>query len=96
MVLMIVGLVLFLGAHSLPMAPRLHDSLRDRVGATGYRIAFSIVSFVGIVATVRGYVLWKFVEGAPTLSVPPASLRHLALLLMLIAFILLFAWMNKR
>lgn len=95
MVLMIVGLVLFLGVHSLPMAPGLHDSLRNRLGAAGYRIAFSIVSLAGVVAIVRGYVLWKYVEGAPFLYVPPAGLRHLMLLLMLLSFILLGAMYGR-
>ncbi|GAB5375283.1 MAG: NnrU family protein [Acuticoccus sp.] len=95
MLMMIVGLVLFLGAHSVPIVPGLKDALLARVGPRVYRIAFSIASIVGVVAIVRGYVLWKYVEGAPWLYVPPIGLRHLTLALMAISFVLFAASHGK-
>ena len=91
MLVMLAGLVLFLGVHSLPMAPALRAGLEARFGATAYRIGFTVLSIVGIVLIVNGFATWKYVEGAPILYVPPTGLRHLALLLMVFSFISLAA-----
>lgn len=91
MLVMLAGLVLFLGAHSLPMAPALRAGLQARLGTTAYRIGFTFVSVLGIILIARGFVTWKYVDGAPLLYVPPTGLRHFALLLMLLSFISLAA-----
>lgn len=95
MLLMIVGLVLFLGAHSLPMATGPHAALQRRLGPGGYRIAFTVVSVLGFIAIIRGFYMWKYVEGSTVLYVPPAFFSHITLLLMVFAFIFLAATYGK-
>ena len=53
--LLVAGLVLFLGTHLLPAVPPLRDSLAARLGANGYRGAFTLVSVAGLVLIVLGY-----------------------------------------
>ncbi len=91
MLVMLIGLVVFLGAHTVPMAPALRGNLQARLGANAYRIAFTVVSILGIVLIARGFVIWKYAEGSPILYVPPTGLRHVALLLMVFSFISLAA-----
>ncbi len=55
MTILIVGLVLFLGIHLLPVATPLRNALSSRLGANGYRGAFSLVSLAGLVLIVVGY-----------------------------------------
>jgi len=55
MTLLVVGLVLFLGIHLLPVVPPLRDAVRSRLGTNGYRGAFTIASLAGIVLIVVGY-----------------------------------------
>ena len=53
--LLVLGLVLFLGAHLVPTAPTLRQSLVSRMGERGYRGAFSGVAAAGLVLTVVGF-----------------------------------------
>lgn len=55
MTLLVIGLVLFLGIHLVPVAPSLRAMLSSRLGDRGYRGAFSLVSIVGLVLIVLGY-----------------------------------------
>ena len=55
MTLLVAGLVLFLGIHLLPVAVPLRNALSSRLGANGYRGAFSLVSLAGLVLIVVGY-----------------------------------------
>ena len=55
MTLLILGLVLFLGAHALPMFRGLRDRLHRRMGEGPYKGAFSLVSGAGLVLIVIGY-----------------------------------------
>ncbi|MEO9612726.1 MAG: NnrU family protein [Nitratireductor sp.] len=86
MLVLILGLVLFLGVHSVRVfAPAWRDQKRDALGHGPWRGAYSLVSVVGFVLIVWGYGLaWA---GAPVLYEPPVWLKHLAALLMLFAFI---------
>ncbi|MDQ4060491.1 MAG: NnrU family protein [Pseudomonadota bacterium] len=87
MAILLVGLVLFLGAHLLPTFPEPRARLRGRLGEGPYRGLFSLVSLVGFALIVWGYSRAPFV-GVWT---PPVWTRHLALLLMIPAMILLVA-----
>ena len=55
MTLLVAGLALFLGIHLLPVVPPLRDALQARLGANGYRGAFTIASLAGVVLIVAGY-----------------------------------------
>lgn len=90
MALMILGLVLFLGPHSLKIVPGVRSGVVGAIGEGPYKIAYSVVSLVGLIVTVEGFKAWRS-EGSPLLYDPPAFLSHISLVLMLIAFILLAA-----
>ncbi|MCF3935728.1 NnrU family protein [Acuticoccus sp. M5D2P5] len=90
MLLMVLGLVLFLGVHSLQIAWPLRARLLARFGAGPYRALYSLVAVIGLVLTAVGYAVWRF-EGAPLIYRPPIWGQHLALLLMWFAFVALAA-----
>ncbi len=90
MSLLIVGLVLFLGIHSVSIvAPRWRMQQVARRGEKTWKGVYSIVSLVGFVMLVWGYGLSR--HDPVLLYSPPTALRHLTLLLMLPVFPLLFA-----
>ena len=91
-VLMIVGLVLFLGIHLLPTAPGLRGALAVRIGDKAYRGVFSLVSFVGLVLIVVGY---RMAPNAVPLFTPLPAARSAAPLVVTLAFVL-FAAANMR
>ncbi len=55
MTLLIVGLTLLVGIHLVPTFSVLRATLAVRLGETGYRILFSLVSVAGLVLIVIGY-----------------------------------------
>jgi uncharacterized membrane protein len=87
MTLLILGIVVLIGIHFVPAFPDLRDRLMERFGKNGYRVLFSVVSTLGL-----ALVVWGFAK-APVIQIwaPPLWTRHLALLLMLPVFPLLFA-----
>ncbi|MET0406906.1 MAG: NnrU family protein [Hyphomicrobium sp.] len=92
MMVLIVGLILFLGLHLLPTSPELRDALKERLGETPYKILFSLLSLAGIVVIVLGFHKLQLHPGKnPILWDPPIWTRHIAVALMLPAMILLVA-----
>lgn len=90
--LLIVGLIGFLGLHLIPTAPEIRDTLRNRLGDGPYKVAFSILSLAGFAVIVLGYHKMQLHPGKnPELWLPPVWTRHIALALMLPAMILLVA-----
>jgi uncharacterized membrane protein len=55
MTLLVTGLALFLGVHLVPVLPPIREALAARLGANGYRGAFTLVSLAGLVLIVIGY-----------------------------------------
>ncbi|WP_108659733.1 NnrU family protein [Acuticoccus kandeliae] len=90
MSVMIAGLILFLGVHSLQIAAPVRAAAMAQLGPRGYRAAYTVLALIGFVLIVVGYGSWRF-NGAPLLYQPPVWGRHLALLLMWFAFIALAA-----
>ncbi len=90
MLLLILGLVLFLGLHLLPVFPGIRTALRQKLGTGGYRGLFSLLALAGLVLIVVGYGDARS-EGPVVLYDPPFFLRHLVMLLMLPVFILFAA-----
>lgn len=87
---LIVGLVLFLGVHSVSIvAPGARDRWAGALGDNGWKGLYSVLSLAGLVLIVMGYGAAR--EAPVILYTPPAGLRHLAALLMLPVFILLLA-----
>jgi uncharacterized membrane protein len=90
MTALIIGLVIFLGLHSVRIvAEPWRTRVRARVGEAAYKGVYSLLSIAGFVLIVWGYgqarqhtvVLWPALTWA----------RHPAALLVLIAFVLLVA-----
>ena len=88
MLVLILGLVLFLGMHAVTMKRDLRAQLIERFGAGGYRGLYSAVSLIGFGLLIYGYGLQR-AAGYTVVWEPPVWTRHLALLLNLPIFILL-------
>ncbi len=92
MMLLIVGLILFLGVHLLPTSPDLRAGLQARLGTNGYKAVFSLLSLAGLIVIVLGYHKLQLHPGKnPILWNPPGWTRHFAAGLMLPAMVLLVA-----
>lgn len=92
MMMLVVGLIIFLGIHVLPTSPDIRDALKGRMGETAYKGLFSLVSLIGLVIIVFGYHKMQLNPGKnPLLWDPPTWTRHIAVLLMLPAMIFLVA-----
>jgi uncharacterized membrane protein len=90
MTYLILGLAIFLGIHSISIvAPATRDRWAAALGANAWRGIHSLISIVGFVLLVYGYGLTR--QAPVVLYAPPLWLRHVALLLMLPVFPLLFA-----
>jgi uncharacterized membrane protein len=90
MILFLVGLVLFLGIHSVSIVARpWRDAQITQRGEGAWKGLYSIVSLVGFVLLIYGYGLAR--QSPVVLYTPPPALRHVALLLMLPVFPLLLA-----
>lgn len=90
MALLILGLLIFLGVHSVSIAaPAWRDAQVASRGERPWKGLYAVASLVGFVLLVYGYGLAR--QAPVVLYTPPTALRHLALLLMLPVFPLLFA-----
>jgi uncharacterized membrane protein len=86
---LLLGLVLFLGMHSVSIvALPLRDRIAARIGV-GWKAFYAIISIIGIVLIAKGYADLR--QAPSVLYVPPIGLRHVAAVLMLPTFVLLFA-----
>lgn len=90
MVYLILGLVVFLGAHSVRIvAEDWRNATRARMGENAYKGIYSLVSLVGFALIVWGFGVAR--ETHVLLWSPPVGMRHAASLLTLVAFVLLAA-----
>jgi uncharacterized membrane protein len=91
MLVLILGLALFLGGHSVRIADEgFRQRMAARLGEQRWKLLYSLVSLIGLVLVVWGYGMAR--AESPVLWEPPAWLKHIALLLNLVAFILLGAF----
>jgi uncharacterized membrane protein len=90
MLLLTVGLVLFLGVHSVAIvAPALRARAIHRLGEGAWKGLYALVSLIGF-----GLICYGFGLARPTAAAvytPPAWARHAALIVMLPVFPLLLA-----
>jgi uncharacterized membrane protein len=87
MTVLIIGIIVMIGIHLVPVFPDWRGGLIGRLGKNGYRALFSVISTLGFVL-----VVWGF-SRAPVIQVwsPPDWTRYVAMVLMLPVFILLIA-----
>jgi uncharacterized membrane protein len=90
MEMMLFGLVLFLGTHSISIvnAPW-RDRVAARLGEFSWQAIYAVFAVTGFILIIWGYGLAR--QTPEVLYIPPVWLRHVALLLMLFVFPLLLA-----
>lgn len=90
MTYLIVGLVIFLGVHSAEIfSPTFRSAVVARMGESGYKGVYSVLSIVGFVLLVWGYGVAR--QHPILVYAPPVWMRHVTALLMLPVFPLLLA-----
>ena len=90
MTLLILGLLTFLGVHSISIfAPGWRAAQTERRGDAAWKGIYSLVSIAGFLLLIYGYGVAR--QSPVVLYTPPTFTRHIALLLMLPVFPLLFA-----
>jgi uncharacterized membrane protein len=88
---MILGLVLFLGIHTLTTQRNVRAELIGRLGGEGtYKALYGLVSLVGLALIVWGFATYRATEFR-VIWHPPTFLKHLNIALMLPAVILVAA-----
>jgi len=90
LLVMILGLVLFLGVHTLTTQRELRASVIASTGEGGYKIGYALVSFAGLALIVWGFAHYR-ATGWIDVWYPPTVLKHIAVALMLPAVILVVA-----
>ncbi len=90
MTLLILGLVLFLGPHSVRIfADGWRTAMRARLGDNAWKGAYSLISLAGFVMLCYGYGQARL--GPTVLWASPIWTRHLAALLLLPSFVFIVA-----
>jgi uncharacterized membrane protein len=87
---MILGLVLFLGVHTLTMQRGLRARVITSTGEGGYKVGYALASLLGLVLIVWGFAHYR-AAGWIDVWYPPRVLKHIAVALMLPAVILVVA-----
>lgn len=90
LLILIAGLVLFLGVHVLTTLRDKRAALIARLGESGYKILYALISFAGIGLIAWGFSIYR-ATGWINVWYPPVAMRHIALALMLPAVILVVA-----
>lgn len=88
MSILILGLVVFLGLHSVRLvAPGWRDGRVAAIGEKRWKAVYSIASLVGLALIVWGYGMAR--HDPVSLWIPPVWARHAAAPLVLLAFVLI-------
>jgi uncharacterized membrane protein len=90
LVLLIAGLILFLGVHTLSARRDTRARVIAAIGEGPYKIAYSLVAIAGIVLIAWGFSLYRSTEWIDLWS-PPRFMKHVTIALMLPAVILVVA-----
>jgi uncharacterized membrane protein len=90
MITLVIGLVVFLGVHSISIvAPAWRARQVSRFGIRPWKLAYSALSIAGLLLVIWGYGLAR-TQSVVLWTAPPA-MRHVTALLAIIAFILVAA-----
>ena len=92
MLILIIGIVAFLGVHTLPALRDWRAKQVARFGLQTYKGLYSLASLVGFALIVWGFSRYR-AEGLIAVWTPPTWTRHLTIALMWFAFVAL-ACMN--
>jgi uncharacterized membrane protein len=92
--LLILGIVLFLGTHSIATLRETRAGLIEKYGFGPYKIAYSALSLIGFVLIVKGFGVYRADAWVQVWN-PPFWMAHITKLLMWFAFISLAA-MNPK
>src|SRR6266849_227411 len=76
LLVMILGLVLFLGVHTLTTQRTLRARVIAATGEGGYKIGYALVSLLGLVLIVRGFSDYRATGWIDVWS-PPKALKHI-------------------
>jgi uncharacterized membrane protein len=90
LLVMILGLVLFFAVHTLTTQRDLRARFINAMGDGGYKIAYSLVSAVGLALIIWGFAHYR-ATGWINVWYPPTFLKHITIALMLPAVILVVA-----
>ncbi|MHC1549882.1 NnrU family protein [Phyllobacterium sp. K27] len=94
MLVMIIGIIVFLGIHSVRIvAPRWRLAKMEEWGEGKWKGLYSLVSIIGLALLVWGFSMARL--DAPILYEPPVWMKHITSLLMLFAFIFLGVFIAK-
>ncbi|MEN8176948.1 MAG: NnrU family protein [Pseudomonadota bacterium] len=90
MVILVAGLVIFLGVHSISIVNQpWRDRMVEKIGEPAWQGLYSLLAIAGLALVIWGYGLAR--QEPVLLYTPPEWLRHLAMLLMVFAFPLFLA-----
>ena len=90
MAVLIAGLVVFLGIHSVSIfAPELRTRILGRWGEGPWKAAYGLISLIGFALLVYGFGIAR--QSPVVLYAPPHWMRHVTLLFMLPVFPLILA-----
>lgn len=90
MTVLLVGLIVFLGIHSVSIvAPDFRDRTAARIGAGPWRGVYSLISIIGFVLIVWGYGIAR--REPVLLYNPPFWTRYVTVVLMVPVFPMIFA-----
>jgi uncharacterized membrane protein len=90
LLVMILGLVLFLGIHTLPAQRDRRARIVGAMGEGGYKIGYALVSLAGLAMIIWGFAHYR-ATGWIDVWDPPRALKHITVALMLPAVILVVA-----
>jgi uncharacterized membrane protein len=90
LLVLILGLILFLGVHTLTTQRKLRAQVISATGEGGYKIGYALASFAGLVLIIWGFAKYR-ATGWIDVWYPPVALKHIAVALMLPAIIMVVA-----
>ena len=86
MLILVAGLILFLGVHSLQVVPGLRTQLRATLGEGPYKLIYTALSLLGLGLLIYG----KIIAHPPiVIWAPPDWTRHVAFFIVPVALILI-------
>ena len=90
LLVMILGLILFLGVHTLTTQRKLRAQAIASMGEGGYKIGYALASLAGLALIVWGFAQYR-ATGWINVWNPPTVLKHITVALMLPAVIMVVA-----